>query len=99
MNFLVASPKASFQIDNLEGTYQDPLNTEFWVTENMVREWELDKDSLGLLQTGPTMIVENAVTVDCIGKNNPLYLRLNKTDLRHTHCSALSSGPFIMVKI
>lgn len=36
----------------------------------MVREWELDKESLGLLQTGPTMTVENAVSVTCIGKNN-----------------------------
>lgn len=62
--------QASFQVESLEGSYQDPLNTELWETESMVREWELDKNSLGLLQTGPTMTVENAVTVACIGKNN-----------------------------
>lgn len=64
--------QASFQIESLEGTYGDPLKTELWEKDNMVREWELHKHSLGLLQTGPTMTVENAVIVACIGKNNLL---------------------------
>ncbi len=64
--------QASFQIESLEGSYQDPLNTELWETEKMVRGWELDKDSLGLLQTGATMTVEAAFTVACIDKTEML---------------------------
>lgn len=61
--------QASFQIESLEGTYQDPLKTEFWEKENLAQSWKLSKDSLGLLQTGATMTVENAVSVACIEKS------------------------------
>ena len=61
--------QASFKIESLEGAYKGPLETEYWETENMAQEWELNKGSLGLLETGATMTVEAAVTVACIGKS------------------------------
>jgi hypothetical protein len=61
--------QASFEIENLEGTYHGPLKTEYWETDNIAQEWELSKGSLGLLETGATMTVEAAVTVASIGKS------------------------------
>ena len=61
--------QASFQIESLENTYQGPLITEYWEKENLAQDWKLSKDSLGLLETGATMTVENAVSVSRIGKN------------------------------
>jgi hypothetical protein len=61
--------QASFQIENLEDTYQGPLKTEYWEKENTVQEWNLSKESLGLLETGATMTAEAAVTVSCIEKS------------------------------
>ena len=84
--------QASFQTDNLEGTYQYPLNTELWETGNMVRKWELDKDSLGLLQTGPTMTVEAAVTVACIGKNNLMDYARNVFEAADAEISQIEDG-------
>jgi hypothetical protein len=61
--------QASFQIESLEGTYQGPLKTEFWEKEDLAHAWKLSKGSLGLLQTGATMTVENAVSVARIEKS------------------------------
>jgi hypothetical protein len=68
--------QASFQIESLESTYQDPLKTEYWEKQNLAQAWKLSKDSLGLLETGATMTVENAVSVSCIEKSKLiLYAR------------------------
>ena len=64
--------QASFQIGSLESTYQGPLETEYWEKENLAQAWKLSKDNLGLLQTGATMTVENAVSVACIEKSKLL---------------------------
>ena len=61
--------QASFQIESLEGTHQGPLKTEYWEKEDLAQAWKLSKDSLGLLQTGATMTVENAVSVARIEKS------------------------------
>jgi len=62
--------QASFQIERLEGTHEGPLKTEYWEKENLAQAWKLNKDNLGLLQTGATMTVENAVSVARIEKSN-----------------------------
>ena len=60
---------ASFQIDNLEGTYQKPLASENWEKDNIAQEWGFSKESLGLLETGATMSVKAAVSIARIGKS------------------------------
>ena len=55
--------QASFQIDSLEGTYRGPLETEHWEKDSMAQAWGLSRDNLGLIETGATMTVENAVAV------------------------------------
>ena len=61
--------QASFQIESLKGTYQAPLVAEYWGKNNLAPDWKLSKESLGLLETGATMTVENAVSVACVGKS------------------------------
>lgn len=61
--------QASFQMESLEGTYKAPLAAEFWEKESMAQGWKLSAENLGLLQTGATMTVENAVSVSRMGKN------------------------------
>jgi DinB superfamily len=60
--------QASFQIKSLTDAYQGSLRTEYWKKENMEQEWNLNKENLGLLETGATMTVEAAVTVSRVKK-------------------------------
>ena len=56
-----------FGISDLRAAYRP-----YWEKNNMAQEWNLSEDSLGLLQTGATMTIENAVSVSCIAKSGVL---------------------------
>jgi hypothetical protein len=84
--------QASFQIDSSESTYQGPLAPEYWEKENMAQDLGLSKENLGLLQTGATMTVDNAVAVSRIEKGKLMNYARRAFDAAGEAISKIDDG-------